>query len=294
MRGKNKVGITQTALAGLAFLLAACGSDAARQDGGGQDGALGASGGKAPATVAGDGPSAAASAAAPAGKAYAQKVTMGDNGTFQFEYAWPAAADAIPGLRGRLDAERKAAYDEWKGDWTKAQADSPPDCVACRSRGYDKEWKVVTDLPRYLSVSASFYSYTGGAHGMTVFDALVWDRETRKAIAPIDMFRSAASLDAATQGPFCTVLDRQRARKRGAVPGGVNVSDPFNACIAPVANSTVILGSAGGRAFDRLGFLIPAYNAGPYAEGAYEVTLRVTPGILDALRPEYRSAFELR
>lgn len=286
MRGKNRALIASAVLSGLFLLLAACGSDADRDE---------------PVQVEagreGDARAAASIPApvrSPSGKAFAQNVALGDNGKFEFEYAWPAAADAIPALRQRLDAERQAAYDEAKGEWERADADSPSDCIACRSRGYDKEWQVVTDLPRYLSLSATVYSYTGGAHGMTVFDALVWDRKAGRAIEPIDMFRSAASLDTATQGPFCTALDKERARRRAAIPSGVTVSDPFNQCIAPVANSTVILGSAKGRAFDRIGFLIPAYNAGPYAEGSYEVTLPVTPGILDAIRPEYRSAFDLR
>ncbi|MDR7101767.1 PdaC/SigV domain-containing protein [Croceicoccus sp. BE223] len=278
--------VASSALAGLALSLAACGSEGDRDE---------------PRQEArGSGGDAATAASAPAptpalsGKAFAQKVTLGDNGRFQFEYTWPAAADAISVLRQRLDAERQAAFDENKGEWQKAEADSPPDCVPCRSRAYHKEWQIVTDLPRYLSLSASIYTYTGGAHGGTVFDALVWDRAAGKAIEPIDMFRSAASLDTATQGPFCAALDKERARRRGSLPKEARPSDPFYACIEPVANSTVILGSAKGRAFDRIGFLIPAYNAGPYAEGIYEITLPVTPAILDAIRPEYRAAFELR
>ncbi len=47
------------------------------------------------------------------------------------------------------------------------------DCVSCTSRGYSKEWKVVADLPRYLSLSADMYLYTGGAHGNSAFDSLV-------------------------------------------------------------------------------------------------------------------------
>lgn len=238
-------------------------------------------------------PSAAQSAAeAVDAKPFAQKVVDRDGrASLDFAYTWPAAVSTIPALRDRLDAEREKTFAEWKGEWEKAKIESPPDCVSCRSRGYQKDWQVVTDLPRYLSLSAPIYSYTGGAHGGTVFDALVWDRQTGKAIAPIDMFRSAAALDAATQGAFCAALDKERARRRGPDAGGLGF---FDECIEPVANSTVILGSAGRRAFDRVGFLIPAYNAGPYAEGTYEVTLPVTPAILDAVRPEYRAAFELR
>ncbi len=212
-------------------------------------------------------------------------------GSFEFTYAWPAKVTAIAPLAQRFDEERKAQYAKWKAEWDEAQSSEPADCVSCRSRGYDKEWKIVADLPRWLSLSATVYSYTGGAHGGTVFDALVWDREKGVAVKPIDMFRSAEAIDSATQDAFCNELDKARQRKRG---GPVKrTGDPFNDCIAPVANSTIIVGSARNRAFDRVGFLIPAYNAGPYAEGSYEVTLPVTPALLDAVRPEYRRAFHV-
>jgi len=232
-------------------------------------------------------------AAAQDAEPFEQKETAGDDsGRFEFTYGWPREVSAIPALAQRLDAERKAALSQWRKEWDEAVADETmADCVSCRSRGYQKDWQVVADLTGYLSLSASVYGYTGGAHGGTVYDALVWDREKGAGVKPIEMFRDAQSLDTATQKAFCDQLDKARARKRG---GPVKrSSDPFYDCIAPVANSTVIVGSAGGRRFDRVGFLIPAYNAGPYAEGTYEVTLPVTPAILDAVRPEYRRAFQV-
>ena len=42
---------------------------------------------------------------------------------------------------------------------------------------------------------------------------------------------------------------------------------------------------------DRIGILIGPYEAGPYAEGGYEVTLPVTPAILAVVKPEYRASF---
>lgn len=240
------------------------------------------------------GPTVEATADSADAKGFSQKVNAGgETGRFQFEYSWPAQVSAVPSLVARFDAERAAAYAKWRGEWDEAQEDTVmADCVSCRSRGYDKEWSVVTDLPRYLSLSASVYSYTGGAHGMTVYDALVWDREKEVAMKPIDMFRNTQVLDAAVQDDFCDQLDKARARKRGG-PVKRN-GDPFYDCIAPVANSTVILGSAGKQGFDRVGFLIPAYNAGPYAEGTYEVTLPVTPALLDTVKPEYVRAFQVR
>ena len=54
---------------------------------------------------------------------------------------------------------------------------------------------------------------------------------------------------------------------------------------------TLILGSRNHKTFDRIGFLIAPYEAGPYAEGSYEVTLPVTPAVLAAVKPEWRGAF---
>ena len=51
------------------------------------------------------------------------------------------------------------------------------------------------------------------------------------------------------------------------------------------------IGSSSGKAFDRVGFLIAPYLAGPYVEGSYEVTLPLTPGLLATVKPQYRASF---
>lgn len=212
-----------------------------------------------------------------------------DTDRYKFSYSWPAAVAAIPPLVALLKQEsdeKLATLKKDSADWQKEGDergfDAPP-------QSYSKEWKVVTDLPRFLSLSADIYTYSGGAHGMSLSDGLVWDRQAREAIAPKDMFVSAGSLDRAARTRFCEELDRQRARKRGSAV--IRGSDSFSDCIAPVANSTVILGSASGQAFDRVGFLVPPYNAGPYAEGEYEVTLPVDAALIDAVKPEYQRFF---
>ena len=96
-------------------------------------------------------------------------------------------------------------------------------------------------------------------------------------------------VEQAVYDPLCDALDREREKKRGE-PVVRDQEDWTSACIG-LDSATVILGSSSGRRFDRIGFLIPPYNAGPYAEGAYEVTLPVTPAVLDAVKPEYRDSF---
>jgi hypothetical protein len=99
------------------------------------------------------------------------------------------------------------------------------------------------------------------------------------------------ALAEAIRGPFCKALNRERTARRGE-PVMADSDDPFDQCIDPTA-STVILGSSNRQQFDRVGILIGPYEAGPYAEGAYEITLPVTKAVLMAVKPQYRSIFAL-
>src|SRR5690606_12808329 len=151
------------------------------------------------------------------------------------------------------------------------------------------EWKTVTDLPDWLSLSSQIYSFSGGAHGNTGFDTLLWDKRTNKALQPMALFASADTLQAAVTNAFCAALNKQREARRGE-PVDPNNDDWSNAC-PKIGETTVILGSSNSRTFDRIGFLIDPYTAGPYAEGTYEVTLPVTKAILAAVKPQFASSF---
>ena len=212
-----------------------------------------------------------------------------DGGTREFAYKWPAAAAAVPALAARLTADRDEALAAQKSDWDRALADfAGEDCASCKSLSYAKEWKVVADLPRFLSLSADIYAFTGGAHGNSTFDALVWDREAGTALAPLDMFGSPAALEAAVREAWCAGLKQEKAKKLG--PDAAVGESPSDACPA-LSELTLLVGSSDGKAFDRLGLLAAPYVAGSYAEGSYEVTLPVTPAVLEAVKPEYRAAF---
>ena len=239
---------------------------------------------RAEAPAASPGPSATASPA----KAENFAEEEGE-GSWSFKYAWPAKASAIAPLAARLLADRKRIYSETRGEWEEAQKDSPPDCVSCRSRSFEQEWKVVTDTPRFLSLSAERYVYTGGAHGMSGFDALLWDKRAAQARDTLALFTSESAFVQAIRTGFCAALDRERAKRRGDFEMTV---PEFNDCIDPL-DATIILGSSSGKAFNRIGFLIPPYAAGPYAEGSYEVTLPLTKPVLATVKPDYREYFSV-
>src|SRR3546814_9432441 len=64
-----------------------------------------------------------------------------------------------------------------------------------------------------LSLSAEIGTYAGGAHGMQSFDTLIWDRNRRKRIKPLDLFQSSAAFDAAVRDAFCAGIKRAKAAK---------------------------------------------------------------------------------
>lgn len=236
-----------------------------------------------------DGTTDAATAEAPAASGRSEKEA---NDLYEFGYAYPDEAGAIPGLRAILDRQLVAARSDLiagaRGDRDAAKKDGYP----YHAHSVDQTWKVVTQLPGWLSLSAERYEFSGGAHGMSSFDTLLWDRRTDSVRHPVELFASKDALRVAIQGPFCDALDQERAKRRGE-PVQRNSGQMFSECIDPVA-STLILGSANGATFDRIGVLVGPYEAGPYAEGTYEVTLPVTGKVMAALKPQYRTSFSVK
>lgn len=231
----------------------------------------------------------ASAAAAPSAGAGTARAVADKNDLYEFDYAYPAAAAAIPGLRAWLDADldaQKAKLIKGAREW---QAEAKKEGFPYHAYAHSTKWQVVTDLPGWLSLSAQRWEYLGGAHGNPWADGLLWDKAANTRRAALDLFTSPAALSAAIRKDFCAALDRQRAAKRGE-PVKRGDAFGFGECIDPV-KSQIILGSADRQHFTRIGVLVNPYEAGPYAEGNYEVTLPVTDAVLKAVKGEYRSAF---
>ena len=233
--------------------------------------------------------SASASSSSTDGAASFEDNAEQDGGSREFAYGWPAAVSAIPALAARLKEERDSALAEQKAEWAEALREfAGEECVSCTSRGYSKEWQVVADLPRYLSLSADMYLYSGGAHGNSAFEALVWDREVGAALDPKAMFRSEAAMQDALGAGWCAALTAERIKRLE----GDYSEDSIFPC-PPIADLTLLPGSSNKQGFNRIGLIAAPYVAGSYAEGPYEVTLPVTPAVLAAVRPEYKAGFAL-
>ncbi|MBU6266129.1 MAG: DUF4163 domain-containing protein [Sphingomonadales bacterium] len=229
------------------------------------------------------------SASAPAA-GVARKVEE-SNRLFEFNFDYPAAAAAIPGLKAQLDADLTRARADIAASAREGAADAKAAGIDFNAYESGTNWQVVTDLPGWLSLSAQVYEYSGGAHPNHGFAALLWDKAAGTRRAAADLFASKAALTQAIQAPFCDALDKERTKRRGA-PVNRASGDEFDDCIDPAA-ATVILGSSNHATFDRVGVLVAPYEAGPYAEGDYEITLPVTPAVLAAVKPAYRQAFSI-
>lgn len=213
------------------------------------------------------------------------------NDLYEFDYSYPASAGAVPGLKALLDKDLDNARSKLKAEALEGQQAAKDNRFPYHPYTHSVEWKVVTDMPAWLSLSTLVGYYSGGAHPNYGYDTILWDRIAGQRRAPVDLFASKAALRGAIRKDFCRELDRQRAKKRS----GPDMGDirEFSQCIDPT-DQTVILGSSNGKAFDRIGVLIGPYAAGPYAEGSYEVTVPVTQQVLDVVRPEFKPSFFAR
>lgn len=231
-----------------------------------------------------------ASAASTANGGSASKVEESSD-LYEFDYSYPAAAGGIPALKDWLDAQRAKARAQLIEDATTARSEAKENDFEYHAYASGRAWEKVTETPRFLSLSAQIYDYTGGAHPNHGYDSLLFDKQAGKRLAPLALFASPGAFDAVIQRPFCALLDKERSKRRGEPV--VGDGSMFNDCIKP-SEQTVILGSSNGRTFDKVGVLVGPYAAGPYAEGDYEFTLPVTAALIRAVKPEYRDAFSVK
>jgi hypothetical protein len=222
---------------------------------------------------------------APPAKPFAQK---DKSALLEFAYAYPAQAAAIPALVDKFGKELATS----KADALKMAKE---DSVAAKQAGFpfhthslETEWSVSADTPRFLALQSQTYVFTGGAHGMTGYDSLIWDKARSRETSVKAVMTTPAAFAAAIRDRFCAELDKQRAEKRGAPV--VRSDDEFSQCINPM-EQVLVLTSKDGKLIDGVTVVVGPYSAGPYAEGSYEVALPVDAAIRKAIKTEYQDGF---
>jgi len=228
---------------------------------------------------------------APLGKAFSVKDR---NDLLEFSYKYPGEAAGVPEivsvLKTDMDKGRAGALRDAEAGRRESKANGFP----FNAYSLETEWKVRGDTPRFLSIASETYIFSGGAHGMTAYDALLWDRGQRRLLKTTDLFTSPAAFATAARPGFCKALDAARAEKRKGYGEDAVASpdDPFNACVDPLKQTLVPVGKKGMLSAIRV--IIGPYEAGPYVEGSYEIDVPVTGAVLAAVKPEYRGAFAVK
>jgi len=212
-------------------------------------------------------------------------------GESEFRYSWPKEAAEIAPLNALMRATGEKFAKETRDGMAAEQAAANESGYPFRGYVFAEDWSVVANLPALMVLESENYSYTGGAHGMTVVKALYWDKAGAKSLAVGDLF-DVNALAEAVRTRFCKALDAQRAEKRGAPvdPNEEGGIPEFNQCVNP-AKQTIIPSSKGGKALDTIRFVIMPYEAGPYVEGIYDIELPVDAATLVAMKPAWKASF---
>ena len=205
----------------------------------------------------------------------------------QFDFSWSSEAAAVPALVMRFHAElRKAKADTIAGG--KMESSFRPGI------GWASSTKITTsgESPRLLSLSRTYWAFTGGAHGNGRTTGLLWDRKLGKEISFASLFSSSSSYGPALRDPYCRALDQERIKRRGGDGKLNNGIGEFDAC--PKFSDLAIIPADSHRdgRFDRIHLIAPPYLAGPYAEGDYDIALPVTRQLIGLMKPVYRASFE--
>ena len=215
---------------------------------------------------------------------------FGDKGDLvDFNYSWSAEASAIPALEQRFRAILDKA---WREELAAALQDRAQAAAAKREYGghqFAFEWNTAGQSRRLLSLEGLSSTLTGDRHPNHGTGALLWDRRSGTAIAPSALLAVPSRLSALVHTDFCKGLDRERAKRRAMVPRGA----PARPCPA-IGNVTLVPSDTNAnRRFDSLRLTADPEVAGSFDEGVYLVVLPVTARFVAALKPLYRSSFEV-
>lgn len=210
------------------------------------------------------------------------------NDLIEFVYAYPKDAAQIAELAGSLDGDRAAKREALIAAAQRDKAASEKGEFPYRVHSHRQIWQRVTSTPRFLSLSAEIETYAGGAHGMQSFDTLIWDRNRRKQMKPLDLFTSSEAFDAAIRDPFCAGIKRAKTAK--GIMADEAPDSPFAKC-PPASAQTIWLGSSDGRFIDRMTIAIGPYEIGPYAEGSYKINVPVSGALVKVVKDEFARDF---
>jgi len=133
--------------------------------------------------------------------------------------------------------------------------------------------QVLLDLPGIVTVSIQSYAFTGGAHGMSVTQYMVFDTSTGKQLGLADFFKPGfeATLD--------KLIDRRFRQIRG-----LSENDPLNSEKGGLFDDKIKHSENFAVTGSGIRFLYNQYDIAPYAAGQIEIELSFDD-LRDILKP---------
>ncbi len=155
---------------------------------------------------------------------------------------------------------------------------------------YDKSIEITpgAETGKLFSLIRTDSEYTGGAHPMSSFAAILWDKALKREVAGGDLFIKTGDLSTLDTA-LCAAINAEK-RKRDPQAQTISLTSADWKCPRAAQTPFVLAtgtqpGKAGG-----LVFLIGPYQVGSYAEGPYEVTVPQS-AFRSLLAPAYADEF---
>lgn len=203
-----------------------------------------------------------------------------------FDYRWPSQASAISRLRAQLIAQMNHDRSRYTKMAELDRAERAHHNFPFFRYSVSRALHFGGQTKRLVSFADERNVFTGGAHGNPSTRALLWDKELGRTINFADLFmRSPTPM---LQRRYCKQLASQRKRKNGTD----QVPDIWEGCPDPLKFSVIPEDKDRDGRYETINVTANPYEVGSYAEGYYIVLLPVTPALLGALKPQYRSSFE--
>ena len=207
----------------------------------------------------------------------------------EFSYAWSAEASRHPALVRQLRRDLETSFNATTAAAAADRAGAKVAGHPFRGHSFSRRWTTAGQSSRLLSLDGRTSTYTGGAHPNRGAKALLWDRRLKREVTLASLLASPSSLTNLLRPNYCTAVDAERLRRRGA-PSRAGAM--FADCPRLDQLTLIPLDRDKDGRFETLRLIADPYVAGPYSQGYYVIDQAVSARFRSALKPAYRASFE--
>ena len=211
---------------------------------------------------------------------------------YGFAFIYPRAAERIPAMIAYF-RHQAVAHESWmRAHVNEICGQFEPDPDDCPTgMVYEQGWSLDADLPVLAAASSFIDYYDLSLRDGSDADAILIDRRLDRRIALGDLFTDQRRGLAMVQRDFCRNLRSQvRVRRRSEIPIAGMISRVADVECPAVGRHPVTLCAEHGR-ITRMAAEVDEPDVGAFPVGDYSVEVAMTPAMIAALKPAYRSSF---